>query len=407
MFQAPIDIRRTLEHIQNRTYVLPAIQREFVWSRKQICDLFDSLMREYPIGSFLFWTVAPATSQQFRFYEVMTRYHERDFRHNDLLQVAGPTQLTAILDGQQRLSSLAIGLLGTHTEKLPRKRWNNPDAFPETALYLELLHKAPEEEDFEYRFEFDRPQHMADENQDESIDRHWYRVSEILQTENGPPLLEYLTEKGLDGDGLTRAYKVLDRLWNAVNTDKVIAFHEEEDQKIDRVLEIFIRVNSGGTKLSYSDLLLSIASAQWQERDAREEIHGLVDDMNMSGQGFGFSKDLVLKSALVLTDIPSIRFQVANFNAANMALIEQKWDRIAAALRIGSRLLAKFGFSDRTLVADSVLIPIADYIYQRSLNDAFLTNQAFNDDRAAIRSWVIRSQLKRGAWGAGLDTLLT
>src|SRR5438045_1333832 len=116
MFQAPLDVKRVLDRIRERRYVLPAIQREFVWSREQICDLFDSLMREYPIGSFLFWDVSAETSMKFKFYEVMMRYHERDFRHNPVLPMAGPQELTAILDGQQRLSALAIGLLGTHAE---------------------------------------------------------------------------------------------------------------------------------------------------------------------------------------------------------------------------------------------------------------------------------------------------
>lgn len=146
-----------------------------------------------------------------------------------------------------------------------------------------------------------------------------------------------------------------------VHQDPVISYHEEEDQDIDRVLDIFIRVNSGGTKLSFSDLLLSIATAQWKERDARESVHAVVDDMNRTGQGFAFSKDLVLKSALVLTDVSSIRFHVKNLTQGNMVKIEAGWSGIERSLRIGARLLASFGFSERTLVADSVLIPIADY----------------------------------------------
>ncbi len=43
----------------NRSYFLPAIQREFVWSPDQVIKFFDSLMRRYPIGSFLFWDLSP------------------------------------------------------------------------------------------------------------------------------------------------------------------------------------------------------------------------------------------------------------------------------------------------------------------------------------------------------------
>lgn len=107
-------------------------------------------------------------------------------------------------------------------------------------------------------------------------------------------------------------------------------FYEEDDQDVERVLDIFIRVNSAGTVLSYSDLLLSIAAAQWKERDAREAIHGLVDTLKITGQRFHFSQDVVLKSGLVLAGISDTAFKVKNFTAANMATLDQNWDAISA-----------------------------------------------------------------------------
>ena len=75
-FQAPITIRKALENIDNKRYLLPAIQREFVWDASQIEQLFDSVLRGYPIGSFLFWQVSPENSKQYEFYEFMTDYHQ-------------------------------------------------------------------------------------------------------------------------------------------------------------------------------------------------------------------------------------------------------------------------------------------------------------------------------------------
>ncbi|EGQ76405.1 protein of hypothetical function DUF262, partial [Fusobacterium animalis ATCC 51191] len=73
-------------------------------------------------------------------------------------------------------------------------------------------------------------------------------------------------------------------------------------------------INSMGTKLNYSDLLLSIATAQWQEKDAREEINKLVDELNKIGDGFDLDKDFVLRASLYLTkEIKNIRFKVDNF----------------------------------------------------------------------------------------------
>ena len=143
-------------------------------------------------------------------------------------------------------------------------------------------------------------------------------------------------------------------------------FYDETDQEIERVLDIFIRVNSGGTVLSYSDLLLSIATARWKERDAREEIYSLVDALNTSGQGFNFSQDAILKAGLVLAGISDFAFRVKNFNATNMALLDKEWDSIGESLKLAADLLADFGLSDATLPAASVLIPVAYYVHRRA-----------------------------------------
>lgn len=405
-YQAPITIKRALDAIHSRDYVLPAIQREFVWRPEQICRLFDSLLRGYPIGSFLFWKVDAAHSQEFVFYEVMERFHERTHRHNERLSLPDGRALTAVLDGQQRLTALNIGLNGNYAIKLPRKRATNPDAYPVKELLLDLCHVPTEGDDLgmRYRFEFKTPEAARTES---GPDRHWYRVRDILTLAPGVmPTLEYFDSSGIDGSRRNDSIAALDQLWRWVHLNPVISYHEEEDQDIDRVLEIFIRVNSAGTVLSYSDLLLSIATAQWSERDARESINNLVDSVNATGQGFTFTKDLVLKAGLVMTDAGDIRFKVANFNRASMALLEENWEPIARALGLGARLLASFGFSERTLSADSPLIPIADYLFHRGAEESYLTGAAHRDDRARVRDWVIRSLLKSGVWGSGLDTLL-
>src|SRR5690606_28475965 len=113
-----------------KEYVLPAIQREFVWSPAQIERLFDSIMRGYPIGSFLFWNVEREHCRSYKFYEFLNRYHQRDERHNPDADLTGDESVTAILDGQQRLTSLFIGLRGSYAYKTRNKRWSSSQAFP-------------------------------------------------------------------------------------------------------------------------------------------------------------------------------------------------------------------------------------------------------------------------------------
>ena len=141
------------------------------------------------------------------------------------------------------------------------------------------------------------------------------------------------------------------------------------------------------------DLLLSIATSQWKELDARQAVNRLVDELNSIGQGFNFDKDMVLKSGLMLNDIPSVAFQVRNFNASNMSKLESSWDNVRST-RQTVRLLADFGFNDRTLSAKSVVIPIAYYLYKRQVPESYFTDDSHAKDRESIRTWVARSIIK-------------
>lgn len=137
----------------------------------------------------------------------------------------------------------------------------------------------------------------------------------------------------------------LAKLFDVINQKPVINFYQETSQDLDKVLNIFIRVNRGGTQLSYSDLLLSIATARWKRRDARKEITKFVDEINQIRGGFDFDKDFVMKSCLVLSDIPDISFKGDNFNLSNMSKIEDNWENIEKMIRISVELVSSFGIT--------------------------------------------------------------
>lgn len=403
-FEAPITIAKALDRIQSRDYVLPAIQREFVWGRDKITRLFDSLMRGYPIGSFLMWEVDRSNAGRFTFYDFMLSYHERDHPRCVPTGPLSGQRITAVLDGQQRLTALNIGLRGSDARKRPRMWANNPEAYPKTELYVDLFHRGQDDDlGTEYDFRFLKPGEAAGEGP--KAGAHWYLVRSILDVRSTRDVLRTLQSQKVADHEL--AGDVLARLQEVVHIEPTINYFLEDSQALDTVLNIFIRVNSGGTVLSYSDLLLSVATAQWTDRDAREAVHRLVDEINNIGQGFTFSKDLVLKSGLVMLDKSDIRFKVDNFDRATMAELEKRWDEIGSALKLAASLLADFGFSGATLTANSVLIPIADYLNRRGLGDNYRTASAHREDRDALRRWVQRSLMKAGVWGSGLDRLLT
>lgn len=406
-FQTPVTVGEILEGIHHKEYLLPAIQREFVWDGDQVRRLVDSLMRGYPIGSFLIWKVSPETANSYVFYDFLTDYHARDHPYASRAVVPGGRSVLAVLDGQQRLTALNIAVYGSLAVKKKYAWWSSTDAFPKRRLYLNLLADAdPDDLGLRYDLRF-----LTDEEAAPMPDQpdKWYPLARMMTVANaGPAMFAEVAARGVtDTNQATEAYQRLYDLHQAFRVIKPINYYLESDQDPDKVLDIFVRVNSGGTTLSYSDLLLSMATNQWQNRDAREEVRALVQQLNTGGpREFAFSKDVVLKTALLIADV-DVRFRVSNFTHDNMKKVEAAWDQTRDSLLRAATLLDIFGFSSRSLTADSVLLLIAYYLHRRDLGDSYLQSTADASDRVALQSWVTRSLVKRGIWGSGLDSLLT
>ncbi|MGI5115626.1 DUF262 domain-containing protein [Treponema sp. SP13] len=391
-FAQPISIKNAIDKIHEKKYLLPAIQREFVWGTEQIETLFDSIMRGYPISSFLFWEVAEENIPKYQFYEFIRNYHERDNTHNEKANLTGEKSITAILDGQQRLTSLYIGLKGSYSYKMPRMRWNNDLGFPKRTLCLNIMSK-PIDSNLEYDFKF------LTQKERTTIDDEcfWFEVGNILSFKSPGDVNNYLIEHDIftkEKDKAHFANNALYKLYSVINEPSINFFLEESDS-LDKVLNIFIRVNSGGTQLNYSDLLLSIASAQWKEKDAREEITHFVDEINKIGDGFNVNKDFVLKTCLVLSDFKDIAFKVDNFNQGNMLKIEKNWDTITKAIRLSYNLLVSFGYNRDSLTSNNAIIPIAYYLLQQNCPDNFDISKKYEKDRKEIFHWLVSALLKK------------
>ncbi|WP_051314918.1 DUF262 domain-containing protein [Alteribacter aurantiacus] len=403
-FERPLTIKEVINDIHRKKYLLPSIQREFVWDTEQIEKLFDSLLRGYPVGAFLFWYVNKENIDKFKFYEFLRDYHERDNTHNVEADVRGEEDINAILDGQQRLTSLYIGLKGSYSYKLPRKRMDNDRAYPNRKLYLNLLKKYDESYDMTYHFKF----LTEDEAARRSESSYWFEVGEILNLSDPYEINEYIYEHQLnlvEKEKAKYANKTLHELYKAIHDTPSINYYLERSQTLDKVLNIFIRVNSGGTVLSYSDLLLSIATAQWENKDARKAITSLVDEINNMGDGFDFNKDLVLKTCLVLCDFNDIAFKVDNFNTVAMGKIEEEWDQISQAIRLAVQLVSSFGFNYKTLTANYVIIPIAYYLYKRENPHNFVESSRYREDRKKVQQFTTIALLKR-IFGGQPDNVL-
>ncbi len=329
----------------NVRYFLPDIQRKYVWLKKagekKIEQLFDSILRGYPIGSFLFWKlqkedIAKSDEQDsdklnFQLYQFITNYDERK-PHNEKIRIEQIKcdDLYIVLDGQQRLTSLYIGLKGTRTLKKKNAKINNPNAYEEKRLYLNLKHQPNmdnPEDNYEFEFHAQKP-----ENDKEHF---WFKVGDILELES---VWNYAKDHGIEGNALD----LLEKLNKAFHTDQLISFFEEKEKNLNKVLNIFICVNSGGVKLSHSDLLMSILTASFSS-DIREKMNELVDALKDKGFS-NMGQDQVLKTCLLLIG-KDTTFELKNFNKKNIKEIEENWEKITDSIYNAAKLLENFGYA--------------------------------------------------------------
>lgn len=396
----------------NGNYYLPAIQREFVWDSAQIVQLFDSILRGYPISSFLFWSIEAENYDKWRAYQFLIDGKDGGI-HNPEANLSSVTELHLILDGQQRLTSLNIGLRGTYTVKKKYGRKDNPDAWSKRTLFIDILHDPltlvdPNYEDNFYRFEFLEKGKIG---KGEGSSR-WFEVGKILSFKSDRDFDEFRDEFVESIDESTtkeqrRAARMnLDRLYRAIHKDDVIAYYVEREQDYDRVLDVFVRANSGGTKLSKSDLLMSTITASWGNIDARHEIQTLVDRLNRSlPRRSEIDKDFVMKASLVINDLP-VKYRVQNFTDANLLKIKENWIESKQAIGKAVALLSTYGISGDTLTSTNALIPIV-YFYSKRRDlrpDGTSIEDVLNGK--SIHAWLVLALL-RGQFRSSADSALS
>lgn len=401
-FVNPITIKEAIDKIVDRTYLLPAIQRKFVWSSDQIEILFDSIMRGYPINSFMFWEVKEdKVKNEFKFYQFLTEYRQFFKEDNPDIDTKGYKEFKAVIDGQQRLTSLYIGLKGSYAYKLSRKWWaNTEDSIPTRHLYLNISNPLPEENERQmiYDFQFLTKQ----EYERKAVDEIWLKVNDILKYEKTNDLDKFIEDSGWLSKTFTK--ETIRQLRKVIFEEKLINYYLETTQEIDTVLDIFIRTNSGGEPLSFSDLLMSITTAHWKA-DARKEIPDVVNKVfEIGNPGFLITKDFVLKTCLVLFN-DNIKFQVKNFDQSNVLVFEKNWDRIKKSITESFTLLANLGFNNHNLRAKNAVIPIIYYVYHRGIETDINSPIKYKEDKQIMRKWLCASLLK-GVFGSQSDTVL-
>lgn len=340
-------IRKVVSQLNNEEadggFWLPNIQRPFVWSEEQIERLFDSIMRQYPISTLLVWK----TTSRIKRRKFIDNW-KASLRLTDFYVPENDKAKRLVLDGQQRLQSLYIGLKGSYEGK---------------ELHIDVLSgDLVSPEDIRYRFRF------VDSSQ---AQWPWVKFKEIVFSSQIPSKLAAELAKHspvpITDEQRDRLYENIERVRLEFSQDDNIAYQEldsidEPDAyNEDDVVEIFIRANSGGTKLGKSDLLFSLLTATWDDADL--ELEKLLDDLNKSG--FAFDRDFVLKACLSLLG-KGARYQVSKFrDGVTKELIVERWGEIASAIRDVKDFLAGKTFirHDKALPSYLALIPLIYFRY--------------------------------------------
>ena len=256
-----------LDHLDSGHMALPKFQRSYVWNRDQVRGLFDSLYHRHPVGGLLVWVTESSTATH----------------RGDATLARGIVKL--LLDGQQRMTSL----YGVVRGKPPSFFDGNAQAFTGLRFHLE-----------EERFAFYQRLKMQD-------DPLWIDMTELTQRGYGG-VEHYYARLSEDPELAPRVGRYVGRL-SALLGITDIDLHVEEvtdpDKPLDVIVDIFNRVNSGGTKLSKGDLALAKICADWPE--AREEIKASLD--TWAEAGYHFKPDWLLRSVnTVLTGEAKFQF---------------------------------------------------------------------------------------------------
>ena len=225
-FQTPITIKDAVDRIHNRYYLLPAIQRKFTWNSSQIEMLFDSILQGYPINSFMMWKISDSKiKNNYKFYGFLTKFKERFSEDNEEVATNGCSDFEAVIDGQQRLSSLYIGLRGSYAYKMPRKWWYEDEKnLPTRRLYLNLSAPVKQQYDnqkiYDFRFLSKDDLLTFKKNQTEDV---WFEVGTILNLSSIAELNKYIRENKLENNSY--ACETLEKLYECVRVKKTINYY--------------------------------------------------------------------------------------------------------------------------------------------------------------------------------------
>ncbi len=380
-------VRNLIDSEREGAFLLPNIQRRFIWSEDQICRLFDSILREYPIGNLLIWK----TNREILYREFIKDYTDDTKIGRAFTKKRSDRDKYLILDGQQRLQSLLIGLRGSYNGK---------------ELFFNILSgEVSDPEEMKFEFAFMKRDKMSNRNDFEKI---WVSPVEIINEKKHVKILDKISENATRAITDSEKQKIVDHVLHMkglfINNEipqKIVddtKYDEDGEEGYDEndIVEVFIRANDGGTKLSRSDLLFSLLSSGWE--GVQEEMEDLLEKLD--NKGFPLGRDFVLKTCLTLLGQKS-RFDVAKFRTPKVREeMETGWKNITVAIEDTLDYVKDKTYirSGKALSSSYVLIPL---IYCRYKTDSRKGLEEIKE----IEEYLLRSLLV-GAFSGQPDQII-
>lgn len=375
-----ISIYEALRNIQNGKYVMPAFQRQYVWSMEQIEKLWDSILLDYPIATFLFWHVddSNVTSDTYfcNFLSEVTfdSRKQADSVNYELTSINLNNTNTAVLDGQQRLTSLFLSLLGEAYIR-PKNARKKTGGRIITKLLIELNKNKLSVAEEEYNSK------KYDIKFSEKVGRLSPTQFEIKNILDGKFQDETIRDKSIEeaianvpADSKLYARDILNKLYKKIFEEKLIRYTEITDMKQDDALEMFVRFNSGGRPLRKAEITMSILEAYWPS--AKTEFGKILVDSYS-----GFDSDFIIRAALMLYgDVVK-----SNISKKTAEELKNNWSAFKKALTDLETVLKGMKIEvSRFSSSWNVLLPIIYFIYY---------NPEYNKNIDAIRAYLLRAVL--------------
>lgn len=380
LIDSSVTIYEVIQNIKDGKYVMPAFQRQYVWSMEQIEKLWDSILLDYPIATFLFWHVDDDNVTWDTYFcnflssVTFDSRKQADSVNYELSSIDVKLTDTAVLDGQQRLTSLYLSLFGDAfiRQKHARKKFGGGIV---TKLLIELNKNklTVDEEEYnskKYDIKFSEKVGKLSPTQ--------FEIRKILE----PKFQDETTREKAIEDAITNvpadskdyARGILNKLYEKIFVEKLIRYTEIRDMKQDDALEMFVRFNSGGKALRKSEITMSILEAYWPS--AKTEFGKLLVDSYA-----GFGSDFIIRAALMLYgDVIK-----SNINKQIAEELKNNWSEFKKALKNLESLLKEMKIEvSRFSSSWNVLLPIVYFIYY---------NPDYKDNAEGIRAYLVRAIL--------------